>query len=588
MQHGWKRASAMIVLVLASGLALMAAPLHAAGRTVRMGSTTGTLMQAETNTLTLAPDPNQRCFPETGFCISGRIREFWEQNGGLPVFGFPTSAQQPERVEAGTYEAQHFQRHRMELHPENARPYDVLLGRLGAEQVQQTRVASLSEEPAAGCLLFKQTQHKVCGAFAQAWQRDGLEFDGQPGKSFDESLALFGLPVTAPMTVRLSDGKPHQVQYFERARFEFHPENAVPYNVLFGLLDNEARSGGAPARPAVLLPAPLYFLYDSQIVRLERDGLTQKIVVDERGNGEITTFSASFDGSSLAYVLKTTSGYKLIRADAAGANRVEAFTSPNEISTLRWSPSGTRMVVHVGELNVDTQGNLFMIATSGGQARLLLPDNNKSGPHLAYLPVSWSPDERHVLINAVVKQSEGCVPMMFSMGTEEVRDLPAPNGERLACGGAWSPKGLLLVSVMPSGSFASAGLWQADVNTNQIAPFVAEQTAFGYNLFSFVQPTASGAISAFMAKTNVLPRLGDTRPINYAPYVIQADATERRQLGTVAFDLLDILGWAPDGSGFLLRGVTGNPIVPKTVWVPLDGGAPYEINNASAAVSWGR
>ena len=30
---------------------------------------------------------DQRCFPETGFCISGRIRQFWEQNGGLSVFG---------------------------------------------------------------------------------------------------------------------------------------------------------------------------------------------------------------------------------------------------------------------------------------------------------------------------------------------------------------------------------------------------------------------------------------------------------------------------------------------------------------------
>lgn len=27
----------------------------------------------------------ERCFAETGLCISGRIREFWEQNGGLPV-----------------------------------------------------------------------------------------------------------------------------------------------------------------------------------------------------------------------------------------------------------------------------------------------------------------------------------------------------------------------------------------------------------------------------------------------------------------------------------------------------------------------
>jgi hypothetical protein len=30
-----------------------------------------------------------RCFRETGYCIAGPIRDFWEHNGGLMVFGFP-------------------------------------------------------------------------------------------------------------------------------------------------------------------------------------------------------------------------------------------------------------------------------------------------------------------------------------------------------------------------------------------------------------------------------------------------------------------------------------------------------------------
>ena len=32
---------------------------------------------------------DERCFPETGYCISGSIRAYWERNGGLPVFGYP-------------------------------------------------------------------------------------------------------------------------------------------------------------------------------------------------------------------------------------------------------------------------------------------------------------------------------------------------------------------------------------------------------------------------------------------------------------------------------------------------------------------
>src|SRR5262245_4966058 len=80
---------------------------------------------------------SQRCFPETGFCIEGRIRQFWEQNGGLPVFGFPIGQQSEERIEGRPFQVQWFERNRLELHPENDAPYDVLLGRLGADRLQQ-------------------------------------------------------------------------------------------------------------------------------------------------------------------------------------------------------------------------------------------------------------------------------------------------------------------------------------------------------------------------------------------------------------------------------------------------------------------
>ena len=41
----------------------------------------------------------QRCFSQTGFCISGVIRSYWERNGGLGVFGYPISDLRTETVE---------------------------------------------------------------------------------------------------------------------------------------------------------------------------------------------------------------------------------------------------------------------------------------------------------------------------------------------------------------------------------------------------------------------------------------------------------------------------------------------------------
>src|SRR3712207_72575 len=60
---------------------------------------------------------DQRCFPQTGQCISGRFRQFWEQNGGLPVFGYPiTPARNETNPDNGqSYLTQWFERNRFEF-----------------------------------------------------------------------------------------------------------------------------------------------------------------------------------------------------------------------------------------------------------------------------------------------------------------------------------------------------------------------------------------------------------------------------------------------------------------------------------------
>lgn len=184
----------------------------------------------------------QRCFPETNQCIEGRIREYWEQNGGLPVFGFPIGGMEDVTIEGKSVRMQRFERNRLELHPANARPYDVLLGRLGADRLnQQGRdwFTFAKNGDTGGCQVFGETGHAVCGDILKMWKSNGLALDRNKAVSTAESLALFGLPVSGLQTETLSDGKEYQVQWFERARFELHPENPAPYNVLLGLLGNE-------------------------------------------------------------------------------------------------------------------------------------------------------------------------------------------------------------------------------------------------------------------------------------------------------------------------------------------------------------
>ncbi|MCC6936025.1 MAG: L,D-transpeptidase, partial [Thermomicrobiales bacterium] len=54
-------------------------------------------------------------------------------------------------------------------------------------------------------------------------------------------LMSYGYPISEPVRERnAEDGKTYLVQYFERARFEYHPEYAgTDAEVLLGLLGNE-------------------------------------------------------------------------------------------------------------------------------------------------------------------------------------------------------------------------------------------------------------------------------------------------------------------------------------------------------------
>lgn len=183
-------------------------------------------------------------FPETGHQVCGRLLSYWRENGGLPVFGYPIGPQQEVMIEGRPFQAQEFERNRLELHPENGRPYDVLLGRLGDEvlrrQGRDWRGFGTVGGAPAGCLYFSETGHSLCEPFLSYFRGKGLEFDGRAGYSLAESLALFGLPLSEPQT-EIIQGRPYTVQWFERARFEWHPENPDPYKVLLGLLGVEMR-----------------------------------------------------------------------------------------------------------------------------------------------------------------------------------------------------------------------------------------------------------------------------------------------------------------------------------------------------------
>ena len=188
----------------------------------------------------LIPKTDQRYFPETGHLLDGIFLTFWEQSGGLSVFGYPlTNARLEVNPDDGReYIVQYFERQRFEYHSEHTgTPYAVQLGRLGVLDAEKRDL--LDTEPfqpiSRGnirCRFFAETRHQVCQAFRTYWERHGLEL-GDNNVSYDESLALFGLPISEEF---VDPETGNIVQYFERARFEFYPDNPEPHRVLLGRL----------------------------------------------------------------------------------------------------------------------------------------------------------------------------------------------------------------------------------------------------------------------------------------------------------------------------------------------------------------
>lgn len=196
----------------------------------------------------VAPVPNtfdQTYFPETQHTLQGEFKRYWEQYGGLSIFGYPISEGFMERGTDGIdYIVQYFERHRFELHLESPEPYNVQLARLGdliLESQGRSWFTFPKGTPGPGCLFFEATGHTLCEPFLSSWRSSGLEFDGQFGKSFEESLALFGQPISEPQVEEIAPGVTVTVQWFERARFEDHGSGQV----LLGLLSSElARARG--------------------------------------------------------------------------------------------------------------------------------------------------------------------------------------------------------------------------------------------------------------------------------------------------------------------------------------------------------
>ncbi len=146
-----------------------------------------------------------RFFPETGHWVSGPFLAKYESvPNGEELFGQPISG--VFTVQPGGFEVQYFEKARFEIHPENTPELQVQLSLLGQFLYTPGNPVAIPDNLPA-CRSFPEADHAVCYAFEEFFETNG-------------GIGQFGYPISG---FEIHDG--WISQYFQRALFEWHPEN---------------------------------------------------------------------------------------------------------------------------------------------------------------------------------------------------------------------------------------------------------------------------------------------------------------------------------------------------------------------------
>ncbi len=159
--------------------------------------------KAQVSGVDTGPD-NQRYFPETGHWVTGEFLEIYQAAPNpIEIYGYPITEAYQELTRSRI--VQYFERARFELVPDNPPELRVQISPLG-ELLYEPGQSLPKPDHFPACQEFPETGYHVCYAF--------LDFF-----TSNRGVTQFGYPIS---NFEVQDER--IVQYFQKARFEWHPE----------------------------------------------------------------------------------------------------------------------------------------------------------------------------------------------------------------------------------------------------------------------------------------------------------------------------------------------------------------------------
>ncbi len=290
-----------IVLFLASALSSLATPVA-----------------AQPDRQPPYPQGEREYFYATGHYVSGPFLTFYRTHGGERIFGNPQTEVFYDS-QAGLW-VQYFDNVRMEYHADQPAPYTVQLGLLGDLLGYRAPPISTDQIPRGNPLrrYFPETGHVVSFAFLTFYDENG-------------GLDVFGYPITEPL---VENGR--IVQYFQRARMEWHPERQRDDRVALGALGiRYIQRFGVPAQYQASQPPPSLPLSTEPTLAASSSGLNVWAFVRNVVTGR--------EGYQTVYVYVTDT----TRQPVSGAAVTVAVNFPSNTVTYTANPTDSRGITSV-------------------------------------------------------------------------------------------------------------------------------------------------------------------------------------------------------------------------------------------------
>jgi sortase (surface protein transpeptidase) len=273
--------------------------------------------------------PDRVYFDVTGHYLEGEFLDFWREYGGIQTFGYPLT---PVFVQDGLA-VQYFERHVLEMHPDNPDDYRVLLRRLGAEARDARDLGHRWPfEPHAeedSDRFFPATQQNLSHRFAEYWEDNG-------------GTRIFGYPLSSQFRHHGT-----RVQFTERAIFEHHPDHDPEWEILF-----ERLGAHAAERDGVDTSAQEYDgstpHYDEDLWQTPEPEPAVQSSSSSSGSSSSSSSSSSSDSNAAANVPARPSELRIDRIgvrssfEHLGRNSVGAMADPVGWDNVSWFNEGPR------------------------------------------------------------------------------------------------------------------------------------------------------------------------------------------------------------------------------------------------------